>query len=386
MSSRQSRPLRDSVILLCDIENYSLRKQSDQRALIQALWEEALRDEWLPSWLQDLQDNAHMWGTGDGFYVADWEVHETTYDHLYAFARRLIDRMKTEHEVGLRVALHCGHSDWVQDLPGGRREVAGTALNDTARIVGFAAGGQVVLSEDYFRALEKHGGGDTLQPNPAPGDFPFSIYVKHAMPMSVRFDSDKPSHRMRHLRKVSELIVDELNQIARRYSHSLSSPSEPSPQVRVSIFRPARDAQGEISRLVATQYRCCPTDRELERPSNSRFGIAPPVGLGAAYTSAEPRYVVYLPDPDQDFDAYCQRLHDEWNIEKSSIERWQRKPRSMFAIPLMLSSDDKLPSGVVCVDIMSPLQGRTDHQVAGLAQKMHALVMGRLALLWKLLE
>ncbi len=137
-----------------------------------------------------------MWGTGDGLYFALWDVEETSYASLYSAARRLIDQMDA---VGLqlRIALHSGYSHELR-LPLKRKEVAGTGLNDVARLVNFADGGQVVMSERFFADMqpaERH----ALVPDvrPALGDEPLVVFAKHGVRMGVRFDSAHASSRMR---------------------------------------------------------------------------------------------------------------------------------------------------------------------------------------------
>jgi len=378
---------------LCDIVDYSLRKRHVQLLQVEKLWERALAEDWIRPGVAN-QGHVHIWGTGDGFYLVDRTVDLETFTRLYAFSFSLIRSMADEG-IELRVALHFGHVAQAAIPYHGKHAhpIAGTGLNTAARIVGFAAGGQIVFSEQFCVELDEVGVDNPAPTWPAAGVDALSITVKHGIRRQVRFSSEDVSPKMAHILRVSYLIEAECKAISQQLVRTLSreDPLEIRPRLTIFQIDKAKTPEGgELKdtglRLTATRWRFCDDKSVPDAPGRTSYSIDPPVGLGISFMDRAARALVHLPDWEAEPEAYYAAVEAGWSVPKVQIIEWQRKARSFLSIPMMISPDDVPPAGVLCIDCASSLSKYSAVEANEVAIEIGQAISGKLALLWRLLE
>ena len=379
-------PFSPSLILLCDLVNYSLQDEEQQHKLIRELWSAAMNSQFFPK----PKPESHMWGTGDGFYLVDWESRQDACGALFHLAEDIMSVMGQMYKDGIRVALHFGLSGLVESLPDGRRDAAGSGLNEAQRMLSLAAPNQIILSEPFFlhwppymRDADLVKSGKTI--HPAPDDPPTEVYVKHWKPLQVRFDSEEElSDRMVTMATIMKMLQAELAEIA-LYAELQIREKDPGlrPTPRVSIFRVSRDAQG-MRFLRPTRLRWCSDEGVSRRAGYSKYAIDGKTnGLGRAFVECTPLVVWGLPAPEDE--SYIRKVAKAWDLDEKVVERWGRKPRSIFAIPLRYHPAAH-PMGVVCIDFDEPLSNWNAEDLEEAGREMEERISHRLPLLWSLLN
>lgn len=327
-----------------------------------------------------------MWGTGDGFYLTDARLHEGSFALFYGVATDLIERMRSHHNLELRVALligNCGRIK-VDRRKNGVRFLAGTGLNDAERIVSFAAPGQVVFTDEYCRSWDENATPITFYPDlEQPG---YRIFAKHFVPMVVRFNSVIESDRVATVRKVASELDRELGFVGKTVMEKFFSEASFQNLAFGASLLKVRAGRHDKKHLIQISRRSWARGGVSPFPDVPSMSVDPPVGLGIAFSTGSLVAVSNLPDPYSDPSGYDEALLREFRVEGSKFRNANWCPRSIFATPLTLFESDQGPSGVLCLDLSDPLQGWSQAESVNVLEFLANLVKNRLSLLSILID
>lgn len=375
------------LVMLCDVVDYSRLEPRDQIAVVKLIWDTVLREAGA------LYDNdpkiTAMWGTGDGLYLTTTNDSIDQKLALCYFCRQLIKAVQLTNR-DLRAALHVGTVHRVP-VSKKRTEMSGPALNECARIVQYAADGQLVMSEEFIRSILDSPRSDAvrfkLTLNPHPDRGAFRATVKHGVIMSIRFDSTQDSHKVANLSMCGQAIDAELADIVEWLCTDRLQMPVKDLGPRITIFRPDRNEFGKVYSFTGTPYRYDPMlGSETPELSRSIYPVNPPQGIAMAFVDRAPRHAAHLPDPRINPEQYFDEVESKWSVPKHVAIDWGRKARSFFAIPLFAyGARGEKPLAMICVDLEHPLDQLGDVELDELADELVMIASLRLGPLWKCL-
>ncbi|MBL8041245.1 MAG: hypothetical protein JNM04_07840 [Chthonomonas sp.] len=314
------------LVLLCDVVDYSRLDPMEQVQVVKLIWESVLRNDGA---LYNVHaKDATLWGTGDGLYLT---TTNTSIDSKLALCYLCKSMIKAVQITGrnLRAGLHEGLVNRVP-VRRGKYQMSGPALNECARIIPYAADGQVVVSEEFARSIIDSPRSDAqrikYQLNPHPDKGAFRATVKHGVVMSVRFDSSEDSHRVTNLSMCGQAIDLELFDIAEWIRDHRLKMSGEELGLRITIFRPERNEHGKVHCFTGTPFRF---DSRAASPnidfSRSIYPVDPAQGIAIAFVDRAPRHVAGLPDHTVDGAEYYRQVEDRWNVPELVAREWSTK-------------------------------------------------------------
>lgn len=377
------------LVMLCDVVDYSRMDPKDQVAAVALLWKTALAEQGALYSIKP--SDTVMWGTGDGLYLATVDTSLDRKLALWYLCRLLIKALQIEGK-NLRAGLHQGRVNFVPvDDTKKRFELSGPALNECARIVPYAADGQVVLSEEFARDIIDSPRSDALrhrmQLHPHPSQDPFRASVKHGIVMSVRFDSHEDSHRVKNLSMCGQALDVELQDIIDWICDTRLNLSREALGVRITIFKSERNEYGKVDSFTGTPFRFDSLKVE-GKPDLSRtiYAVNPTQGIAISFVDRAPRYVSSLPDPTTETENYHEQVEQRWKVPKPVSKEWGKKARAFFAIPLFAyNAPDEKPIAMICIDFEHPLDHLSESELSDFANDLVEVARFRLGPLWKCL-
>jgi hypothetical protein len=337
------------IIFLCDIKDYSLLSQREQVKTVQELWRAASR---LLADISGPKSSEYAsWGTGDGLYIVVKHSDEQLQLDLVEFARKLIEKTKSKFE--LRCALHIGVAHPIP-LKENRVEFSGTGLNEAARIVSFAKEGQIVYSDEFTKpfenALSKNAREFALSLVPSTLEPAFTVSVKHAVKMSVRWSSEHVSSKMVDVLLATKHIEIELDYLLRLMCSKTKIKYSSSRPARMSIFIPARNENLEIKFFEPTRFRVVfpPSKKSM---SQSLYELTNKSAFGEAWIKKWPAIIHQLPDYSKSPTDYVKRVSKFLNISPVSVEAWKFKQRAFVLAPVFpFGAKSERPIALLCFD------------------------------------
>lgn len=388
-----------AFILIADIEGFSPLPDAQQRYLSPRLWSFV---EAHPL-VRRLGDECPCNGTGDGILVAATR-NDANVEHgeFLALAEEIVDHMAGgAYPCRVRVGVHEGPLRRIDGL--GKTQVVGTGPNICARVTSIGDGGQVIVSERFVQSYVDEVGASVLSRfEPGVEEAPIEVFVKHGESVRIRQlvaqmgRSSRPQGaierartapgKLEALQHVESRIRQRLVRIERGIVEALGqldphvTPSTLS--TRVSLLAP-QGSPGERV-LSATSFRfhrhSSFVGRGMARYSLEGDGAGPP---GRAFVDRKVIALTRLSPFDCDKpDLYCRKLVTRWGLETSNIVAWQRKPRSLIAIPIGIRPDKT--DAVICIDLDDPLANVPIASVRKVAERMMVLHGEALAALWAL--
>lgn len=385
-------PSPAGIIVIADIQDFSLMKAEDQLPAVERLWSYVERIDPLTSNREAERRDEVLWnGTGDGILVA-FACNRIVPDksEIIRFCDSLIEHCAAgQPPVKVRIGVHQGQFRRVRAL--GRVQVVGNGPNECARICSIGDGGHIVCSDDFVRPWHMDTEGVLKRFRPAELDHPLEVFVKHDMSMRVRFlrrqrSPRGPSRRIVRLDAADQRLLNTLEEIERVLVEVLRA-DESGPDGTTRSVREALDARISLlgyrkrdGRLYPTTFRFHAEDRFTAKGETSYLpGHGP---FGAALKKRRVEVLHRLPDYEKDPEQYLSMLKQA-GVPKATVRRrWSRHARSFVCFPVGIA--ENVVDAVVCIDMMDSLSRMERRKLAQIGEFLHDCFGPSLGAVWAL--
>ncbi len=426
------------VILVGDIVDFSgdRFKPNEQSALMKHLWKWLHEHRLWRGWklyLDSTLDGAIIvfdTNHGDGENCIEYEALELAQEWIkFVTAGAGVPSLKGK-KVGFRVGIDAGNYE-IFDLPeeAGQmkrtlsEKIVGTGPNDCDRLTRLAGDSDIVVSEDFVRALKRQDQNPKWVQHfyPSLNEVPSQAFPKAYRAQDFRlFTGHKPGEKvempkiLRELQAATDQITKILEQVAEEYWEGLyelaavklekqtvqaSKGKAAKPQealwkqtlnaenalLRVSFFLP--DPQDHENRLRCSLFRV--TDPDLSEEQRGRIPVVSQTvysitgegqgPAGHAYVSKKPFVHFGLPDADAEWEKYLKKMQPLGMTEAECLKS-SRHARSFMCFPCSLG--DLTPEAVVCIDGMTSLELFSKNELLNVAdylQRRFGLVLALLS-------
>lgn len=365
----------DAFILVADIVGFSELAVDTQVAAVRHLVEGVTRSPVFKNW----PDGSYfMNSTGDGFVLARMAMGPLDLPlTLVELGRALVKHAKRfqtpKGPLHVRVGLHRG--DVVGDVSGvpGTRFAVGSGLNWCARIADLAGPSQMLASEEFVQLCVSRFGAKKLISFTVPevGREPFLAQVKHGRSASFRVCvgdglseavPPKLSHDEiigRHLENALEVVGTALLQMS---AGGTTPPEDLIVKLapRLTLWVP----QADVLVCVVPRIELPRTAATAPLNHASTWSIAPGVSthvgpVAAAFFTTKCQAVAGLPNYRVHEEEYLLRW-EQAGVSRERVGKFSRHPRVVLTVPLLLLDE---PAGVLCIDLMEPLEVADDQLV-----------------------
>lgn len=303
------------------------------------------------------------------------------HDHV----ERLSESLKTK--VKIKIAAHIGMFVIVDvsklgqgGVKFGGKQVVGAGPNHCARLVNLSDAGSVLLSESYFSEWSQFDADchKRFLFDPKPNDKAIEVVVKHqeelrARAVAIRGESSKKivaPYRLRFVdtinKRIKRYLFDIVADIVEEIENAINlKQGTKELATRATIWTPHPTQKA----LAPTEYRISPSNEDFERAnltdspqaqsqimySITGSGQGP---TGRCFCSKDGVFVLNdLPQcrdiTDGNFSEYCTIMKKQTGVKKADVKRFSRFARSYLQFSVAI--DDRVPEGVVCLDLMHPL-------------------------------
>jgi class 3 adenylate cyclase len=380
--------IRRGFVVFTDIKDFSLYDDKKQVRLVQSMWE-LLRNQ--PLMRRELDRTVNV--TGDGAVIALNEVEtKPSAEDVFTMAREW-EKASIQAGIPMRVALHYGVY-FLTKVDGFPNQVAlGGAVNDCARILGFAEPGFMVLSEAFRQHWQATDQDNALRKHAAKiSRFPITIWVKHNRPLSINLHVASARktipRRFREINFLGEKIRRMLMDILHSFETLLADyDSAYTPQqigARITILAPYRkDEKHTVLRSSLFREKTAGRDSVPGEQSRviyplNRSGTGPP---GLAYTTQDVRVLHRLPDYSKSPDRYLRKFA-EADVPSKMVKDFSCHSRAFIDIPFGLDPGNS--DGVICIDTLDPLQPFKAADLVKFGKTIREIYGYNLALHWRM--
>lgn len=393
--------------MICDIVDFSRLPHELQAEAVRRLWS-YLRIN--PS--QALLSNPERYvinGTGDGLmlaYISDTEAKR--HAEFIEFAAGIVQHMHAgDGQFHVRVGVHQGQFGFIE-VPGARtRQAVGTGINQCARIVAVGDRDTVTVGENFLIKWSARSRDDVRQDFvPGPGKPAHAVIIKRGEVFNLRFYS--PPHRtLPHASKkiesfkVVRTLIDRqlaaMDGALKDLLHTAQSALKDVPlDVRISVLTERTPEHGGERALCTTDYRHHANGYAI-RASNTVYplangGTSPAAHAYAANTVCVahqlPEWLIAVPATQDAYYTAFTADRPYRALGRDIVDGFGRHARTYLAFPFSLvpadPAQDINPDGVICIDLMQPLDGFEAEQLRQFTEALREKFSEPLAQLWRL--
>lgn len=406
VKARKNTFTDDGLVLICDIVDFSRLHHDMQALAVDRLWSFLKVGRNRP--LLANRKSYVVNGTGDGLmlaYVSDNVVFR--HQQFIEFAAGLVPHMLAgEPPFQLRVGINQGPFGFVRPPGSKTRQAVGTGINQCARIVAVGDSGTVTVSEDFVNKWSKRSGADIRKYFvPAPAKPAHDVVIKRGEVFSLRFyapvggglhSASKKIESFHVVRSLitRQLVAMEAALIGLLYEAQPALKETPL-DIRISVLTERlHDHVGRA--LCTTDYRHHARDHAI-KASNTAYpmtdkGSSP---AGHAYQTNSVCVIYGLPEWLSTQPATQDEYHRQFvtnrpysPLNRDIVNGFSRHARAYHSFPFSLMKADpangQYPDGVICIDILQPLEGFTEEQLTAFTKQLQTKYSDALALLWRL--